>query len=65
MNTEQPKYHTYLFKNRGGPENSLFIDKNPVLEEIFRTDAGNDNQENSFTLEQLTEHGSILMPYID
>ena len=65
MNTEQPKYHTYLSKNRGGPENSLFIDKNPVLEEIFRTDAGNDNQENSFTLEQLTEHGSILMPYID
>ena len=53
------------FQKKGGQDNGLFIEKNPILEELFRTDTGNDNQENSFTLEQLTEHESTLMPYID
>ena len=53
------------FQKKGGQDNGLFIEKNPILEELFRTDAGNNNKENSFTLEQLTEYESLLIPYID
>lgn len=53
------------FQRRGGKNNDFFLDKNPVLEELFRADAGNESQENSFTLEELSEHEKLLMPYID
>ena len=43
MATEIP-YIT--FQKKGGQYNSLFIEKKLILEELFRTDAGNDNQEN-------------------
>ena len=62
MATEIP-YIT--FQKKGWQDNGLFIEKNPILEELFRTDDDNHNLENSFTLEQLTKHESTLMPYID
>jgi hypothetical protein len=60
--TEIP-YVTFLKK--GGANNALFLDKNPILDELFRADAGNDNQENTFTLEEISEHEITLMSYID
>lgn len=53
------------FQKRGGKDNAFFLDRNPILEELFRSDAGNENQDNSFTFEEISEHEKILMPYID
>jgi len=41
------------------------MDRNPILSELFRADIRNENQENAFTLIEITEHEKILMPYID
>ena len=54
-----------IFHKRGGRDNELFLDRNPVLKELFRSDAGNESQDNIFTYEELTEHEQYLMPYIN
>jgi hypothetical protein len=54
-----------IFNKRGGKNNEFFIDKNQILEELFRTDVGNENHDNSFSLEQISNHEKLLMPYID
>jgi hypothetical protein len=54
-----------VFQRKGGKDNEFFLDRNPILEELFRADVGDESQENSFTLEELCEHDKILMPYID
>lgn len=53
------------FHKRGGRDNAFFLDKNPILEELFRSDAGNENQDNSFTLEEISNNERVLLPYID
>lgn len=53
------------FHKRGGKENAVFLDRNPILEELFKSDAGNDNQDNLYTYEELTEHEKFLLPYIN
>jgi hypothetical protein len=53
------------FPKRYGESDELFLDINPIFDELFRGDAVNDGQDNTFSLEEISEHSDLLMPYID